>query len=580
MSKRLLRTAVWSIVGVCAIGASLLAAEPPSGSYVGDRLSVDLSSGAGRYTGTIHLGAADFPMKATADAGGQLTGTFASDGKSYNFTASLQGDVLTLVSDGATYTMKRQAPTNPLAKGPQQAVAPAPNPQQQPAAPEQPADVPKGYALVRQTNFGKAMTTAKTETPNVERALEAVMDDLDDFFDDDWDITGSYEDQRSHQSGMATISAKHKGQPVHGFIATRLHDKGSTSVVVFCNANATRAQWAELTGAGAKPTPGGPAAPANAPAQGSGVMICGVDAAELQAAVAQVQLKEYRFPDNTGSVGLPDGWRTNARSCQTTVEINGPAGQLVYLGGAYTINTPNSTIVQMARQYGNGGQAMLVADFCEPAEAVERLAPQMSAIARALGKPALEVDHITKLKDLPPMLPNSHFAVVSYGITMQGNGRPQHFQSLAQVSTAPVTNQSWQFWYNQAICPDETARQDMPAMIAIINSWRTNDQAINAKTQEDLNARKQWFDAQQKGHRDQVAAFDQQNEAWRQRSAAQERTAADFDETIRGYREVKDTRTGETASVNLGSADDVVQALNADDPGRYKQIPLRDKVAP
>jgi len=49
---------------------------------------------------------------------------------------------------------------------------------------------------------------------------------------------------------------------------------------------------------------------------------------------------------------------------------------------------------------------------------------------------------------------------------------------------------------------------------------------------------------------------------------------------IRGYRTVEDTTTGERSSVNLGKVDDVVNKLNEGDPGRYKQIPLRDEMYP
>jgi hypothetical protein len=47
-----------------------------------------------------------------------------------------------------------------------------------------------------------------------------------------------------------------------------------------------------------------------------------------------------------------------------------------------------------------------------------------------------------------------------------------------------------------------------------------------------------------------------------------------FDETIRGWREVEDTTTGERKSVDLGNVDQIVDKLNEADPGRYKQIPL------
>jgi len=43
---------------------------------------------------------------------------------------------------------------------------------------------------------------------------------------------------------------------------------------------------------------------------------------------------------------------------------------------------------------------------------------------------------------------------------------------------------------------------------------------------------------------------------------------------------VLDTETGNRTSVDLGNVDRIVDKLNEGDPGRYKQIPLRDEMYP
>lgn len=57
-----------------------------------------------------------------------------------------------------------------------------------------------------------------------------------------------------------------------------------------------------------------------------------------------------------------------------------------------------------------------------------------------------------------------------------------------------------------------------------------------------------------------------------------DRTNADFDEVIRGYRTVEDTTTGERAETDLGTVHRTVEKLN-EHAGydRYKEIPLRDQ---
>ncbi len=136
-------------------------------------------------------------MKA-AVAGQQLQGSFASGGEWYKFTASRQDDTLLLTSEGATYTMKRQPTPNPLGivgnQGPDKAVGPA--------------DVPKGYTLVKASAAGKSMTVEKAGPINVRDALNAVMDDLDDFFDDDWDVNGSFEEGVGDGTGVGEGACK------------------------------------------------------------------------------------------------------------------------------------------------------------------------------------------------------------------------------------------------------------------------------------------------------------------------------------------------------------------------------------
>jgi hypothetical protein len=98
-------------------GANPLAkpATPFAGTFSDGKLTLDLTGMDGAYAGTIALGGSKFP--ANAKAGGKgLEGNFWAGNDKYDFTATLDGDTVTLVSDGTTYTLKRQAPKNPLAK--------------------------------------------------------------------------------------------------------------------------------------------------------------------------------------------------------------------------------------------------------------------------------------------------------------------------------------------------------------------------------------------------------------------------------------------------------------------------------
>ena len=136
------------------------------------------------------------------------------------------------------------------------------------------------------------------------------------------------------------------------------------------------------------------------------------------------------------------------------------------------------------------------------------------------------------------------------------------------------------FYATELLAPAESYDRDLPVMMAMAKSMKTNDRVIQEKTRQNINAQQQNFAAMQQAHREQMDAFDRQNKAWEQRQTSQSRNNADFDEVIRGYRTVEDTQTGERTSVKLGDAHDIVDTLNEHDPGHYKEIPLRDEMYP
>jgi sulfatase maturation enzyme AslB (radical SAM superfamily) len=73
-------------------------------------------------------------------------------------------------------------------------------------------------------------------------------------------------------------------------------------------------------------------------------------------------------------------------------------------------------------------------------------------------------------------------------------------------------------------------------------------------------------------------AFDGYMQSVRNAQRVRERSNADFDEIIRGYRTVEDTQTGYRKDVNLGYSKEIVDKLNEHEGyARYKEIPLRDQ---
>jgi hypothetical protein len=475
----------------------------------------------------------------------------------------------------ATPTISAAPPTDParvMAEDPGLGVPGAPG------MPRAAADLPPGYTLVKATPSGKAVATEKAGPANVRDALEAGLDDLDDYFDDDCKVTNSVEDQRTHRAGMATFEGQYQGRQVKGMVMAQLRDRGASLLIVFAQNNISPAEWAQLTGTANNAAPGdGAVAQAQ---QGSGQTAPPSGQASQGAPAAQVALQTYSFPDGTGSVGLAPGWTTTAQSCQRGFQITGPANQRITVGLTLTVNTPNSQAAELARQFPMPNSPLLIANFGEPAAVLQAIIPQLSAMQERAGGGAVTIDNVKTIKEMQPLSPNGKNAVLTYGATHFENGRQQHFQALANVALAPLSEEAFMFWTIEVSAPDATAEQDRPLMMAMVNSWKVNNEALQRNTNQARADSKAAFEAGQAAHRERVAAFDNYIAGQNDKSVRQARSVDNFVETIRGTRDVMDTSTGRMAPADLGNVDHIVDTLNRNDPGRYIQVPLRDRMDP
>jgi hypothetical protein len=534
-------------------------ADPFAGTFSDGKLTVDWSAAtADGYSGTLTLGDKKFQAKAQR-IGQRLDGAFDSGGTKFPFSATLDGDTLNFVTGTKTYTLKKaavnpldapSAPANPLAPGASTGGA---------------GDALAAYTTVNATDAGKALSINRTDMNSVEAALTATYKDLAKYFDAAPTMRGAYEDQKDHRSAGASFIAKLKGQPVAGMINCKLGDNGMNVAVIYCRADAPREEWTKLAG-----TPQGGAAPGGAP--------------------GPIQLQTYTFPDGTGSIGLAQGWSTQAQSCMQLVVIQGPNDEGINMGLTFSVYTPDSPALRLqqqlaanSRRMGNAapqGPQTFVAPFTEPVEAVKNLMPQLSAVSQRNGGPALEFDKALVVKPAQSMFPNGRSELMVYSFIKTRNGQSARYRAVAQVSVTALTQGSWMFSLVGGSAPEELFERDEPTILAMTNSLKTNDSVINQKSQQHLAAQNAWFQGEQRAHQQQVASFDEYMKDQEKNANIRDRSFADFDENIIGYRSVLDTSTGEKTSVDLGNVDGVVNKLNEGDPGRYQEIPLRDELFP
>ncbi|MGH7972992.1 MAG: hypothetical protein ACREIC_30110, partial [Limisphaerales bacterium] len=266
-----------------------------------------------------------------------------------------------------------------------------------------------------------------------------------------------------------------------------------------------------------------------------------------------------------------------------------------FIGGSILGVTPDAPMARSG--------IMLVGTPTDPADAVRTLGDQLSRLSLKNGGPAKTFDTIKEEAARPAALPGGHHALLTFGVTeTQRDGGKKHFKVLADMELAPLPPKGWMIAINQARAPDALFDHDITNMCKMVASWQVNAEVMNQlntqnlqnQVQNQLANQRQWFANQQRAHQAQVSAYDQQNAAWHANQAAldqrnrnwegqqnaQARQNDNFDEVLRGYRTVEDTRTGEKHSVDLGNVDRIVDALNEHDPDRYRQIPLRDEADP
>jgi hypothetical protein len=425
------------------------------------------------------------------------------------------------------------------------------------------------YSTVQATDYGQSLFAERTDAKTLSQALQLTLADLTRRFGGAPSVFRAFADSKDGHAGGATFVVAGQGGQVKGLVTCTVGPKKTQVWVVYIRADAPAGEWAKLL-------------PSASPAAGAAEAAPAASGTPTVASMAHVPLRTYNFPDGTGSIGLAEGWTTDAPSAANTVLLHGPAEARVSMGALYTVQVPGSTLPRVP----NG----LVAAYGKPIDVFAALVPQFSQMGVKQGGPSVTLDHLTKVADQS----EGQLQVLHFGVTETTQGGSKHFLGMAWVGVHPLPPGLFTVLITQLRGPDATFERDKPVMFQMVNSLKSNDAAIQAKSSRELAAQRQRFEAQQARMRAQQAANDAQHKQYWQHQKdmeAQHKAASDaqrdtarrndnFDEYIRGVRTVEDTQTGVKTSVDLGNVTKVVEDLNVADPGRYREIPLRDEAHP
>ncbi len=152
-AARALRLCVFLLFIAALLPVSFAIADPLTGTFSDGRLTLTLEGGQGGYTGTAQMDGASYPLTARGTAQ-NLQGTYRDAGGSYPFQAALKGNVLTLLTGGATYSLQKWQAAAPKSPGP--LAQPAPQ-TPKPAAPQTTPQESAGRFTKKEDGFSLAL---------------------------------------------------------------------------------------------------------------------------------------------------------------------------------------------------------------------------------------------------------------------------------------------------------------------------------------------------------------------------------------------------------------------------------------
>ncbi len=273
-------------------------------------------------------------------------------------------------------------------------------------------------------------------------------------------------------------------------------------------------------------------------------------------------LHPTRFPDGSGTISLPDGWRIVA-AYSGGVIANGPHGEIVVCGRYIPIiDTRNPQAAQRVAMLTQGGRVPLPGSYVaypyggDPVQAFEAVA---SALRRKSGQGPVTVT--AKSRQAQPN------GVVVRGLIHTGDGEDK--DSIIAIGTTAPVNGNWGMLVTQISAPLSRSAQEMPTLIAISKTYQVNGQRVAQETQQAIGAI----------HAIGAAATARANAAHAQedaRNAAYERHMDDIDRNGAGFSNYLLDQTVVSTADNRyhGTFDNrTAQAIVESDPAHFQYVP-------
>lgn len=181
-------------------------------------------------------------------------------------------------------------------------------------------------------------------------------------------------------------------------------------------------------------------------------------------------LTRHAFPDGSGSVGLPAGWKVLSAG-NGTVNAEGPAGQGVLLGMPLPVVSRNVAVKFPDIPSAALFPGSIRVDFGDPVRA-------MLDVVAASSQKAGGGLKVTKIKAVEPAAtPNGRGAFVRFAASVGG----KTVEVFGYYAILPIDDVQALFYCSAVQAPSARYAKDLPELMAIWRSWSLSDATAKAR---------------------------------------------------------------------------------------------------
>ena len=279
-------------------------------------------------------------------------------------------------------------------------------------------------------------------------------------------------------------------------------------------------------------------------------------------------LHQTAFPDNSGSIGLPEGWQITSGQ-QGTIFAQGPNDEGLVMGMYVPVLDPgNPQQRQMIQMETQGGRQPLPGMYVaipyggDPFKTFVSISAQLHAKQR---KPPASIELINA-----ESLGNNCTHLKTH--IDQHDGKGVLFASTTMCVLQPFMPGSYAVTLNQVALPENLLEKEKATLQAMYLSYKTNDAVINAESRQAID------NIHAIGERAKIqadashAAWDIHQQAYNNQQESQDKRSQAFSNYLLDQTVVQDNQRNERGTVYNQYADSLVKA----DPNRFQYVNTQD----